>query len=93
MSYNAAAELTTSIQGSAVTTYTFDKAGNRTGDNVLGALITRTYDSENRLAKISSAGGVSTYTYAGTGLRRSKQKAGQPVTTFIWDGSDYLGEI
>ena len=34
----------------------------------------------------------STYTYAGDGLRRSAFEAGGALTTFIWDGTDYLGE-
>jgi len=36
---------------------------------------------------------VSTYTYSGDGLRRTKQEPGQPLRTMVWDGSDYLGEV
>ena len=33
-----------------------------------------------------------TMTYDGDGLRRTKQTA-SGTTTYVWDGSDYLGEI
>lgn len=29
----------------------------------------------------------------GDGFRRTAQQPGQALTTFVWDGSDYLGEI
>jgi YD repeat-containing protein len=74
MSYDAASRLSTSVQGSLVTTCA--------------------YDGENRLASVSSPAGRSTYTYQGSdGLRRTKQEPGGPLTTMVWDGSDYLGEV
>jgi hypothetical protein len=33
------------------------------------------------------------YTYDGDGLRRSAQEPSGSVSTMIWDGSDYLGEL
>ena len=35
----------------------------------------------------------STYKYVGDGLRRSVIEPGGALTTVIWDGSDYLGEV
>jgi hypothetical protein len=35
---------------------------------------------------------MSTYSYAGDSLRRSAFEAGGTLTTFLWDGSDYLME-
>jgi YD repeat-containing protein len=35
---------------------------------------------------------IQTYTYDGDGQKRSENKNGV-VTTLIWDGTDYLGEI
>lgn len=61
-----------------------------------GALTTGfVYDNENRLTKQTDPDGtVTTMTYQGyDGLRRSKQVTGSSPTTFIWDGSDYLGEV
>ncbi len=50
-------------------------------------------DGENRMTRLTSPDGtVITSTYGGGGLRRTKQEPGQGVTTFVWDGSDYLGE-
>ena len=37
-------------------------------------------------------GAPPTVIYAGDGLRRTKQTA-SGTTTYVWDGSDYLGEI
>ena len=35
---------------------------------------------------------IQTYTYDGDGQKRSENKNGT-VTTIVWDGMDYLGEI
>jgi YD repeat-containing protein len=52
------------------------------------------FDRENRLKKrTDSDGTVMTNTYDGDGLRRTRQKQGETVVTYIWDGSDYLGEV
>ena len=48
-----------------------------------------TNHKENRLSKHENGGTVTTYTYAGDGLKRSEVVAGA-VTTLVWDGSDYL---
>jgi hypothetical protein len=40
----------------------------------------------------NAAGSLETYTYDGDGLRRS-MRVGATTTTYVWDGSDYLGEI
>ena len=51
------------------------------------------FDNENQLVGIQfSNGTLSTYVYAGDGLRRSAFEAGNVLTTFIWDGEDYLME-
>jgi YD repeat-containing protein len=51
------------------------------------------WDSENRLLNVLYADGTrSTYTYEADGLRRSAQEPGGSLTTFIWDGTDYLME-
>ena len=36
--------------------------------------------------------GRTTNTYTGDGLRRTTKKQGASTVTFVWDGSDYLGE-
>lgn len=47
----------------------------------------------NRLTQVLNPDGSrSTYSYAGDGLRRSAQEPGEALTTFIWDGDDYLME-
>jgi hypothetical protein len=38
-------------------------------------------------------GTIVSNTYAGDGMRRTTQQPGKAVSTMIWDGSDYLGQI
>lgn len=71
-----------------------DPNGSETHGHVGGVITGYVFDCENRLKKVSySDGAVSTYSYGGDGLRRTRQDPGQPVSTVIWDGSDYLGEV
>ena len=60
-----------------------------------GLVTSYTYDGENRQKRIQeSSGALTTMTYSGgDGLRRTRQRAGGTVTTYVWDGSDYLGEV
>ena len=93
-SFDAANRIVTMLQGAALTTYQFDATGNLTQENLSGALTTNVFDDENRLTGIQFPNGTrSTYTYSGgDGLRRSAFEAGNVLTTFIWDGEDYLME-
>ncbi|HMS56969.1 MAG TPA: hypothetical protein PKA27_16380 [Fimbriimonadaceae bacterium] len=50
-----------------------------------------TLDRENRLTAMQTGSGNKTSTYDADGLRRTKRTA-TAFTTFVWDGSDYLGE-
>ncbi len=50
------------------------------------------YTPENRMKlRIEADGARMTSVYDGDGLRRVRANA-DGVTTFIWDGSDYLAE-
>ena len=93
--YDAANRLVTSIQGSTTTSYTYDLNGNLTLENLAGVTTGFVYDNENRLKKeTASDGSVTTMTYQGyDNLRRSKWVQGSSPITYIWDGSDYLGEV
>lgn len=73
-----------------MSTYTYDNNGNLTLENVGGAITTNQFDRENRLSSVNASGSLETYTYSGDGLRRTKNDG--VVTTFIWDGNDYLME-
>jgi hypothetical protein len=57
-----------------------------------GRQTTMTYDKENRMKTFAEATTIQTYTYDGDGYKRSENKNGV-VTTLVWDGTDYLGEI
>jgi YD repeat-containing protein len=93
MALNAANEITTIQQGSGATTVTYDANGNQVGENLLGRLTSYSFDNENRLVGIVFPNGTrSTYSYVGDGLRRSAFEAGGTLTTFLWDGNDYLME-
>jgi len=91
--YDAANRIKTLADASGLTTYAYDANGNLLTERGSGGTTTNMYDNENRLVRVQTAVGVSTYMYDGDGLRRTAQEAGASVvTTFIWDGSDYLGE-
>ena len=98
MSYDPASRLAQVLNADTVTTYGFDNNGNMTQEYVSngGLSFMKTvyhYDPENRASNVIAGSAVSTYTYAGnSGLRRTRQEAGQSVHTIVWDGSDYLGE-
>jgi YD repeat-containing protein len=91
MTYDSTNRLVNTLQGAALTSLGYDGAGNRTAINK-GPVIRNSYDPENRPIGISYPNGTnSTYTYQGyNGLRRSPWEPGSPVTTFVWDGDDYL---
>jgi YD repeat-containing protein len=93
MAFDAANRLVTSVQGAQLITYSYDATGNLTGENASGVLTTYSYDPSNRLTSLKvGAAAPSTYSYEGGGLRRSALESGGVLTTFIWDGNDYLGE-
>jgi len=82
------------IQGAATTNYTYNAVGNLALE-AQGVMQTGyIYDGENRLTKLTNPDGtVLTNTYGGDGLRRTSQQPGGAVSTMIWDGSNYLGQI
>ena len=88
----AANHLVTSVDGSGLSTYTFDSNGNMTKVAAPSGVTSMAYDIENRLVRHEASGVVSTYTYQGSnGLKRSEQVAGT-LTTLVWDGVEYLQE-
>ena len=95
MTADAASRLLTSNLGGVITSYVYDGAGNMVSETTGSAATTYSYDGENRLLLTSYAtGGPATMTYQGwDGLRRSLQSYTYGTTTFIWDGSNYMGEV
>ena len=64
-----------------------------TVENRGGVTTQYSYDRSNRMTKVTdSDGSLTTMLYDGDGLRRLKQTSSQR-TTYVWDGSDYLGEV
>jgi YD repeat-containing protein len=94
MAFDAANRITTIQQGADRTTMLYDATGNQIEENLNGSRTTNQYDNENRLIGVQfPTGSPSTYSYdGGDGLRRTLQEAGGPLTTVIWDGTDYLKE-
>jgi YD repeat-containing protein len=65
---------------------------NQTNQQLPWQKTTMTYDKENRTKTFAEDTVVQTYTYDGDGQKRTENKNGT-VTTIVWDGTDYLGEI
>jgi YD repeat-containing protein len=98
--YDAGSRITTMQQGTVLTTYTYDDNGNLTAETPSsGSTTNNLYGRENRLKEndvITTGRHLRiTYTYDGDGLRRVRkgQEVSLNLTTYIWDGSDYLGEV
>ncbi len=93
MTYDAAQRLTTLQDGPTRVTFSYDNNGNTTVENRGGVSTNYTYNRRNRESVIVNSDGTrETMTYDGDGLRRRKQTA-SGVTTYVWDGGDYLGEV
>ena len=93
MTYDAASRMVTMLYGGAKTTYSYNQAGNKVLDSTGGAQTGYVYDGENRLLKLTNPMlQVLTNTYSGDGLRRTTQIYGGQVNTYVWDGTDCLGE-
>jgi YD repeat-containing protein len=91
--YDAANRIITMVQGALMSTFTYDNNGSLVVQNAGGSVTTNSYDRENRLSEVAyPAGTISTYSYGGDGLRRTKQDPGSGVITVVWDGTDYLQE-
>ena len=52
-----------------------------------------TYETENRLTVHQTVTTLTNYQYSGDGLKRTLQTNSGAVSSTIWDGSDYLGEV
>ncbi len=75
-----------------ISTYAYDRNGNRLSEDVNGALTSYAWDEENRLTGIVyPTAQIETYAYAGDGQRRSKQTS-SGTTLFVWDGQNLLQE-
>ena len=75
-SYNAFGQLTTSTDGTLLTTYTYDSDGNMTVVAEESAdPVTMSYDGENRMKVHKDGATVVTYTYAGDALKRTEEDA------------------
>jgi YD repeat-containing protein len=90
MTYDPASRIVTMLQGAAATSYTFDANGNKVLDNLGGVQTGYVFEKENRLTKVThSDGSISSYTYSGDGLRRTRQEPTDSAPhTIVWDGSD-----
>jgi len=93
MTYYAAQRQVTVQDGPTLVTFTFDNNGNTTQENRGGVVTDTVYNRRNREnVTINPDLSRETMTYDGDGLRRTKQTAAG-MTTFVWDGADYLGEM
>ncbi len=67
-------------------------SGNLTNTLLSTALMTMNYDRENRMTVHKDGAVITTYSYAYDGLKRTEQ-SGSAITTLVWDGNNYVGEV
>lgn len=95
MTVDAANRLVTALDGTSKVTYSYDDNGNMTEEK-RNITVQWSYDDEDRMTLENQVNvapnGKTTHTYAGDGLRRTTKSTTGAVTTFVWDGSDYLQE-
>ncbi len=96
--YDPATRIVTYVADSVIATCTYSAPGNLTLDTGQG--LTMAYDEENRMTLLDSGAQVSTYAYDGDNLKRleiatdiNQDPPTLAVTTILWDGTDYLGEV
>ncbi len=92
MMYDAANRLTTAQDGATRVTFTFDNNGNMTREERPASDYQYTYLGNNLLLSASDPSVTDLVKYDGDGLRRVTKVSGA-ITSFVWDGSDYLGEV
>ncbi|GIK32358.1 MAG: hypothetical protein HND43_07235 [Armatimonadetes bacterium] len=96
--HDPADRLVTMIEGSNLTTYTWTGYGALSSQTTGTATTDYSYNGQDHLAVVTEpSGDKTTYSFDGDGLRRSVATTNQnqdpptlDVTTFVWDGSDYL---
>ncbi len=89
--YNADSELTSSTLSGTTTSYTYDAAGNRSGESVGGtATVSATYNGANQLTSYSDPlATMTSATYNGLGLRTAvtvtPSGGGSRTNSFVWN--------
>ena len=93
--YNVRNQLSAMKQGSLITTYNYSSQGFLRSETLNSSVTTYTYTNSLWLNGVrNSDGSRTTYTYRADGKRRSgiESAPGSLLTTYIWDGDDYLME-
>lgn len=89
----AVGRVTTIQDGPTRVTQTYDDDGNLTQENRKGVRTDWTYDGEDRMLTEVQPDVVpqvrTTHAYGFDGLRRTMKKD-SVLTTYVWDGADYL---
>jgi YD repeat-containing protein len=91
--YDPADQITLGTSGTAVTTFTFDKAGNEQVVQTPSGRTTNTWDTENRLTGVQlPTGGLNTMAYRADNLRhRAADSEGNKL--MVWDELGHSGYI
>ena len=91
--YNPADELMTETTGAAVTSFSFDQAGNQRVVQEPAAVTTQSWDQENRLVRIDlPSGAVNTMQYRPDGLR-SRLSDSEADKRMVWDSLGSSGYV
>jgi len=97
--YNAASQVTSSTLSGATTSYTYDAAGNRTGESVGGSsTVSATYNGANQLTSYDdSSANVTSITYNGLGLRTAvtvtSSGGGTGTNAFTWNTTTSVPQL
>ena len=91
--YDVRNRIVTMLQGGTITTYSYGGTGYLRSETIPTGVTTYVYTNSLLMTGVRFADGTrSTYTYRADGKRRTAFEAGGSLTTFVWDGEDYLGQ-
>ena len=91
--YDVRNRIATMVQGAAITTYNYGGSGYLRSETTATGVTTYTHNQHVQMTTVKYPDGTSSaYTYRADGKRRSVIEPGGSMTTFIWDGEDYLME-
>jgi len=92
-SYDKAGLVSTVMNASGfITSYNYANTGHLRSEPLGASVTTYSYNVSLWMTGVNASGSLSSSTYRADGKRISGIESGGTLTTYIWDGEDYLGE-